>query len=190
MHTKQDLEYLANADIFGIPGSILIFILAAIIFIILMGDLVMVAIFLPSAAMPGKLDWSASISTNIRSGYALAGLMAGVAAIVLSSRTKSGQPISGSEGLELQAITAAILGGVSMRGGKGSIVGTILGVMSIGMLNNGMILMSVPTFYQRVARGLLLIIAAFIQVWQMRRSEAVRKAKKPKPGQAEGAVNV
>ncbi len=182
---------LANADIFGVPGSILILIVAAIVFIILMGYIVIGRnIF----AIGGNVRQARLVGINIDKYqigvYVLAGLMAGVAAIVLSSRTKSGQPISGSEGLELQAITAAILGGVSMRGGKGSIVGTILGVMIIGTLNNGMILMSVPTFYQRVARGLLLIIAALIQVWQMRRSEAARKAKKPKSAQAEGAANV
>lgn len=112
--------------------------------------------------------------------YALSGLMAGLAAILLTSRTKSGQPISGSEGLELQAITAAILGGVaSSKGGKGSIIGAMLGVLIIGTLNNGMILLSIPTFYQRVARGLLLIIAALIQNWQMRSADSKQAAKLP-----------
>ena len=99
--------------------------------------------------------------------YTLSGLMAGLAGVLLTARTKSGQPISGSEGLEMQAITAAILGGVSNRGGKGTIVGALLGVLIIGTLNNGMILLSVPTFYQRIARGLLLIIAALITNWSL-----------------------
>jgi ribose transport system permease protein/L-arabinose transport system permease protein len=99
--------------------------------------------------------------------YTLSGLMAGLAGILLTARTKSGQPISGSEGLEMQAITAAILGGVSNRGGKGTIIGAFLGVLVIGVLNNIMILLSVPTFYQRVARGLLLIIAALIMNWSL-----------------------
>jgi len=95
--------------------------------------------------------------------YILCGLMAAVAAITYTARTKSGQPISGSEDLALQAITAAILGGVSLKGGKGNIFGVVLAVLIIGTLNNGMILLSIPTFYQRVARGLLLIIAVIIQ---------------------------
>ena len=102
--------------------------------------------------------------------YALAGLMAAIAAIVYTARTKSGQPVSGSEELALQAITAAILGGVSLKGGRGSVIGVFLGVLIIGTLNNGMILMSIPTFYQRVARGLLLIVAVLIQNWRMSRS--------------------
>jgi ribose/xylose/arabinose/galactoside ABC-type transport system permease subunit len=100
--------------------------------------------------------------------YMLSGLMAAVAAIVYTARTKSGQPVSGSEDLALQAITAAILGGVSLKGGKGTVLGVILAVLIIGTLNNGMILLSIPTFYQRVARGLLLIIAVLIQKWRMR----------------------
>ncbi|MCP4167563.1 MAG: ABC transporter permease [Chloroflexi bacterium] len=187
---NKTFNNLGNADIFGIPGSILILIFATVIIFILMGYIVIGRnIF----AIGGNVRQARLVGIDIDKYqigvYVLAGLMAGVAAIVLSSRTKSGQPISGSEGLELQAITAAILGGVSMRGGKGSIVGTILGVLIIGTLNNGMILMSVPTFYQRVARGLLLIIAALIQVWQMRRSEAARKAKKRSPARAEGVAN-
>lgn len=95
--------------------------------------------------------------------YMLSGLMAGIAAILYTARTKSGQPVSGSEELAIQAITAAILGGVSLKGGKGNVFGVVLAVLIIGTLNNGMILLSVPTFYQRVARGLLLIIAVIIQ---------------------------
>jgi ribose/xylose/arabinose/galactoside ABC-type transport system permease subunit len=100
--------------------------------------------------------------------YAVSGLIAAVGAIVYTARTQSGQPVSGSDDLALQAITAAILGGVALKGGKGTVLGVVLGVLIIGTLNNGMILLSIPTFYQRVARGLLLIIAVLIQLWQMR----------------------
>ncbi|MCO6452875.1 MAG: ABC transporter permease [Caldilineales bacterium] len=176
---NETFNKLGTADLFGIPSSVFILILAAIVFFLMMGYAIVGRnIF----AIGGNAKQARLVGIGIDryqiGVYVLAGLMAGVAAIVLTSRTKSGQPISGSEGLELQAITAAILGGVSMRGGKGSIVGTMLGVLIIGTLNNGMILMSVPTFYQRVARGLLLVIAALIQIWQMRRAEAARKAKK------------
>jgi ribose transport system permease protein/L-arabinose transport system permease protein len=100
--------------------------------------------------------------------YVLSGVIAGVAAIILTARTNSGQPASGSIGLEFQAITAAVLGGTALSGGKGTIVGTLLGVIVIGTLNNGMILMGIETFYQELARGVLLIAATLIQVWQSR----------------------
>jgi len=94
--------------------------------------------------------------------YVLTGFVCGIAAVLLTARTTSGQPASGSEGLELETITAAFLGGCAMQGGKGTIVGTILGVLIIGTLNNGMILMQVPTFYQLVAKGLLLLGAVML----------------------------
>jgi ribose/xylose/arabinose/galactoside ABC-type transport system permease subunit len=95
--------------------------------------------------------------------YAMSGCAAALAGVVLASRTMSGQPASGSQGLELEAITAAILGGCALQGGKGTIVGAMLGVLIIGILNNGMILTSVPTFYQLLAKGALLILAVIVQ---------------------------
>jgi len=102
--------------------------------------------------------------------YTLSGIVAGLTGVILSARTTSGQPISGSQGLELQAITAAVLGGCALSGGKGTIGGTILGVLILGTLNNGMILMNVPTFYQLLARGLVLVVAVMIQEWRTRRA--------------------
>ena len=101
--------------------------------------------------------------------YVLSGVAAGLGGLLLAARTGSGQPISGSDGLELQAITAAVLGGCALTGGKGTIVGGVLGVIILGVLNNGMILTSVPTFYQMVARGLLLIFAVLVAEHQARR---------------------
>lgn len=91
--------------------------------------------------------------------YALSGAAAGLAGVLLTARTTSGQPASGSQGLELEAITAAVLGGAALSGGRGSVAGALLGVLIIGTLSNGMILLKVPTFYQLVAKGLLLIFA-------------------------------
>lgn len=95
--------------------------------------------------------------------YSMSGGAAALAGIILAGRTMSGQPASGSQGLELEAITAAILGGCALQGGKGTIVGAMLGVLIIGILNNGMILTSVPTFYQLLAKGALLVLAVVIQ---------------------------
>lgn len=101
--------------------------------------------------------------------YILSGVAGGLAGMLLAARTGSGQPISGSDGLELQAITAAVLGGCALTGGRGTIIGGLLGVLILGVLNNGMILTSVPTFYQMVARGVLLIAAVVIAEQQARR---------------------
>ena len=102
--------------------------------------------------------------------YIMSGVAAGLAGLLLASRTVSGQPASGSQGLELEAITAAILGGCALQGGKGTIVGALLGVAIIGVLNNGLILTSVPTFYQLLAKGSLLILAVVIAEYHLNRT--------------------
>jgi ribose/xylose/arabinose/galactoside ABC-type transport system permease subunit len=171
---------LGTADILGIPLTVVILLVAIAFFIFLLSYTTIGRNIFAIGGNPVEarlagidIDW---YKVGV---YTLAGLMAGLAAIILTARTKSGQPISGSEGMELQAITAAILGGVSSKGGKGTVVGAMLGVLIIGTLNNGMILLSIPTFYQRVARGLLLVVAALIQNWQLRsaKAAAVRRAR-------------
>jgi ribose transport system permease protein/L-arabinose transport system permease protein len=105
--------------------------------------------------------------------YVLSGGVAGLAGVLLSARTTSGNPING-QGLELQAITAVFLGGAATTGGKGTIIGTFLAVILVGVLNNGMNLLGFNTFVQRVALGLLLVGAVAISQWRQSREEKAR----------------
>jgi len=105
--------------------------------------------------------------------YMLSGGVAGLAGVLLTARTTSGNPINGV-GLELQAITAVFLGGAATSGGKGTIIGTFLAVIVVGVLNNGMNLLGFNTFAQRVALGLLLIGAVAISQWRQAREEKSR----------------
>ena len=102
--------------------------------------------------------------------YTLSGVGAAIAGVVLTARTHSGQPASGSQGLELEAITAALLGGCALNGGKGTIFGTILAVVLLGTLTNGMILLGIQSFYQLVAKGALLVLAVAIQQYRLART--------------------
>lgn len=108
--------------------------------------------------------------------YALSGATAALAGVILTARTSSGQPVSGSQGLELDALTAVFLGGALMQGGKGTIGGTMLAVVLLGTLSNGMNLLGIATFYQLVAKGLLLIIAVGIGQWRVARAEKAQAA--------------
>jgi ribose transport system permease protein len=110
-----------------------------------------------------------NINKYILAVYAMSGLIAGLAGVLITARTGSGQPVSGSEGLELEAITAAALGGCALKGGKGAISGTILAVVLLGVLTNGMTLLDINPFWQNVAKGLLLVVAVVIQ--QLRSGE-------------------
>ena len=95
--------------------------------------------------------------------FMLSGTVTAIAGILITARTGSGQPVSGSEGLEFQSITAAALGGVALRGGKGTVGGTILAVLLLGILLNGMVLLGVNTFWQNIAQGSLLVMAVVLQ---------------------------
>ncbi|MFJ2190517.1 ABC transporter permease [Kitasatospora sp. NPDC087861] len=95
--------------------------------------------------------------------YALSGMVAALAGVLLTARTGSGQPVSGSEGLELQAITAAALGGCALKGGKGGVGGTLLAVALLGALQNGLTVQGINAFWQNVAQGALLVAAVVIQ---------------------------
>ncbi len=93
--------------------------------------------------------------------HAYSGLMAGLAGIVLASRMYSGQPTAG-DGAEMDAIAAVVVGGTSMSGGFGKIGGTIIGGLIIGVLNNGLNLLNVSSFWQYVVKGTVILLAVFI----------------------------
>ena len=93
--------------------------------------------------------------------YALAGALAGVAGIVLSSRVMSGSPATG-QGSELDAIAAVVIGGTSLSGGIGSIANTIVGVLIIGVMNNGLDLLNVSSYWQLVVKGMIIVVAVLL----------------------------
>ncbi len=93
--------------------------------------------------------------------YSLAGFMSALAGAILTSRLNSAQPTAGTS-YELDAIAAVVLGGTSLSGGKGRIVGTLIGVLIIGVLNNGMNLLGVSSFYQSVVKGIVILIAVLL----------------------------
>ncbi len=95
--------------------------------------------------------------------FTLSGMMAAVSGILLSSRLYSAQTNAGM-GYELDAIAAAVLGGTSLAGGIGTMIGTLVGALIIGILNNSMNMMSVPYFYQLIVKGVVILIAVWLDV--------------------------
>lgn len=93
--------------------------------------------------------------------YVINGFLAGLAGILLSSRISSGQPNSGM-GYELDAIAAVVIGGTSLFGGRGSLLGTIVGVLIIGVINNGLNLLDVSSYWQQIIKGLIIAGAVIL----------------------------
>lgn len=93
--------------------------------------------------------------------YTISGLLAGLSGVILSARIGSGNPQLGT-GIELDAITAAVIGGTSFKGGIGTIWGAVIGAMIIGIINNGLNLLSVSPFMQLVVKGLIIILAIIL----------------------------
>lgn len=109
--------------------------------------------------------------------YTLSGTMAGITGVILSARMYSAQPSVGN-GLELDAIAACVLGGVSMSGGMGRITGTIIGAIIIGLINNGLNLMGVNSYWQLVAKGMIILLAITIDALKNKsRFTATSRAK-------------
>ncbi|PAD17165.1 ribose ABC transporter permease [Shouchella clausii] len=93
--------------------------------------------------------------------YSLTGFLAAIAGVILTSRLNSAQPTAGTM-YELDAIAAVVLGGTSLTGGKGWIVGTLIGALIIGVLNNGLNLLGVSSFFQQMVKGSVILLAVLL----------------------------
>lgn len=93
--------------------------------------------------------------------YALCGLLAALAGLIVTSRLSSAQPTAGT-GYELDAIAAVVLGGTSLAGGKGRIMGTLIGALIIGFLNNALNLLDVSSYYQMIAKAVVILLAVLV----------------------------
>ena len=102
--------------------------------------------------------------------YILSGILTGIAGIVLASRTNSGQPAVGT-GYETDAIAAAVIGGTSMTGGIGTIQGTLIGILIIGTLNNGLNLLDVSSYWQQIIKGLIILGAVCFDIMSKKMSK-------------------
>ena len=104
--------------------------------------------------------------------FVMGGVLAALSAFILASRLNSGQPNAGL-GFELQVIAAVVLGGISLSGGVGTLVGAFIGILILTVLNNGLVLLNVSSFYHDIARGLVIILAVYLD--SRRKQSLVRR---------------
>ncbi|MEH2958234.1 ABC transporter permease [Candidatus Merdisoma sp. JLR.KK006] len=128
-------------------------------------------------AIGGNQDCAVYAGINTKKvetlAYVLSGTLAGLAGVILAARMYSGQPNAG-DGYELNAIAATVIGGTSMTGGIGSVAGTILGALIIGIMNNGLNLMKAQYYYQTIAKGVVILVAVLFDTYK-RKLEAKRQ---------------
>ncbi|HSG17557.1 MAG TPA: ABC transporter permease, partial [Anaerolineae bacterium] len=161
--------FLGSGEILGISAPVVIM---AIVFVIAYAVLRSTRFGNYVYATGGNEEVSrlAGIRTSwiTLSVYLISGFLAAMGGILLVARLWSAQP-NAAVGWELDAIAAPVLGGVSLFGGVGSVAGTVAGAFILGILSNGLNLMGVPSFYQQVIKGVVLILAVMLDVLASRR---------------------
>lgn len=153
------LKFVGRGAVFGIPVPVILFIAVFILFTFLLGK----TTFGRRIYATGSNATSANLAgVNVNRtkliAYAISGCMATLSGLILLSRMASTQPTLGT-GYELDAIAAVALGGTSMSGGRGRIWGTFVGVLIIAVLNNGLNILGVSSYYQDVIKGIVILIA-------------------------------
>lgn len=153
---------IALSKVFGIPTPIIVLVVAFVIFGVILNRTVFGPNTLAIGGNPDaarlagvKVDW-----TRIAI-FTLQGVMCAVAGVLLASRITSGQP-NAALGLELSVISACVLGGVSLAGGRATMTGVVVGVLILGIAENVMNLMNIQAFYQYVVRGAILLFAVLL----------------------------
>ncbi len=153
---------IALSKVFGIPTPIIVLVVAFVIFGVILNRTVFGRNTLAIGGNPDaarlagvKVDW-----TRIAI-FTLQGVMCAVAGVLLASRITSGQP-NAALGLELSVISACVLGGVSLAGGRATMTGVVVGVLILGIAENVMNLMNIQAFYQYVVRGAILLFAVLL----------------------------
>ncbi|MET0574515.1 MAG: ABC transporter permease, partial [Mesorhizobium sp.] len=153
---------LTNSSVLGVPSPVLIIAFLALVVWVVLNKTPLGEYFL---AVGGNQEASriagVPVSLTKIASYVISGGLASVAGLILVGRLGAADPTLGNL-WELDAIAAAAIGGASLMGGKGSIVGTLLGAIILGSLRNGLTLMNVQAFYQLLATGIIILVAMLI----------------------------
>ncbi|MBZ9686034.1 ABC transporter permease [Clostridium estertheticum] len=160
---------ISTGTVFGIPNAVLIFFVVAIIASLILSKTVLGRY---TVAIGSNEDAARLSGINVDKWkiiiYTLCGIFAGIAGIIMAARLNSAQPALGA-GYEMDAIAAAVIGGTSLSGGEGTILGTVIGAFIISVLTNGLRIMSVPQEWQTVITGCIVILAVYMDIKRRRK---------------------
>ena len=159
---SDSFNAIGGGNVMGIPIPILIFVSVIVSASILLNQ-TRIGRYMFAVGGNEKAAYASGIRVNRVKviAYMICSGLAGLAGIILASRITTGQPNAGVA-YELDAIAAVVIGGTSLSGGTGSIGGTVLGVLLIGVINNGLDLLNVSSYYQQIIKGVIIIAAVLI----------------------------
>jgi ribose/xylose/arabinose/galactoside ABC-type transport system permease subunit len=161
---SDSFKNLANGFFFGIPNLAVYFATVFILGAVILNKTVLGSRFFAIGGNEAGARLSGVDTKRVKLiAYVFCGILAGFAGVLMTSRISSGSSITG-EGYELNAIAAAVIGGTSMSGGVGTIWGTVVGALIIGVIQNGLDIMNVSAFYQSIIQGLIIIAAVLLDL--------------------------
>ena len=170
MYDVPTYKFLGQSSLAGVPVNVLIFALVVVVaFFILRYTPLGRYTYAIGSNRQAAFHAGVNVNRNLLAIYALTGLFVGIAAMIQTSRTVSAQPTAGIS-LELDIIAAVVIGGASLSGGRGTVVGTIIGTLLISFLRNGCTLLGISTNIQLVVIGAIIIGAVALD--QMARAKA------------------
>lgn len=158
----------------GTIGSVPIIIIVALVFAVIFGFLLRKSSVMRRAYYVGSNEQAADFSGinifRVKMGvYILSGVLAGIAGIITTSRFAVASPTAG-DGAEMTAISAAVIGGASVTGGSGTILGTMLGLLLLTFINNALVLLNVDVYWQEFINGCILLVAVLIDYFSRRKN--------------------
>ena len=167
---SDSFNFIGGGNIFGIPFPIIVLVVAFVTCAIILKKTIL-GRYIYAVGGNEQAAKAAGINVNqIKMAvYSICGLLSGLAGILLTSRITTGQPNAGA-GFELDAIAAAIIGGTSTSGGTGTMTGTLIGALLIGIISNGLDLLNVTSYYQQVVMGVIIIGAVVLDSWNQKRN--------------------
>ena len=163
---SDSFQWLGSGTIGPVPVPVLLFVVAAVVLEFVLSRTVFGRhVYAVGGDAESSRKVGISVSRVLVGVYVIAGVLAAVGGLVLTARVDGADPLAGT-GYELQAIAAVVIGGTSLFGGTGTIRGTVVGVLLVGVVLNGMDLLNVSSYYQQAVQGLILVLAVLLNRWK------------------------
>ena len=168
--TNDVIKTIGRSYTLGIPNAVIIMLITVVLFTLLARYTVFGRrIFVIGGSGQVAYLSGINVSGTLMALFVINGVMCGLASVVYCSQLGAAMPTNAT-GMEFDVISAVILGGASLSGGKGSIVGALFGALLLGTLSNGMVMLNIHTYWQQVISGVVLVLAVVLDIIKNKRA--------------------